>query len=60
MNFTVKHKQTGLFFAGFATNNTALWGDATAAKRMDRHAAGLQAMLLAMDDIAVQKRPVAL
>jgi hypothetical protein len=60
MTYTVKHKESGKFFAGFDANNKPVWGNEQAAKRMDKDAARQQALLFRCFDLRVQSKPVAL
>ena len=58
--FGIQHKATGLFFGGFGQTGDAQWVTQSCAKAMDHLSASAQAMLLAMDDRAVQRKPVSL
>ncbi len=57
--YGIKNKLTGKFFAGFSTSNEPLWtANKDNAWKHVIHAAKAQAILLAMSDTAVQKKPV--
>lgn len=58
--FAVKHKETGLFFAGFGVNNEPVWGSECDAARFDKEAASQQALLFVSFGIKAQKKPVSL
>lgn len=56
--FTVKHKETGLFFGGFNADHSPIWCDIAGAKCMTKSAARGQALLFRSFDIATQTKPV--
>lgn len=56
--FTVKHKDTGLFFGGFDADQSPIWCDISDAKRMTKSSARGQALLFRSFDIAAQMKPV--
>jgi hypothetical protein len=60
MNFAIKHKVTGLYFAGFGSSNEVLWDVADRASLKTEQAARAQAALFVCNDSRVQRKPVAL
>ena len=56
--FTVKHKETGLFFGGFDADQSPIWCGIAGAKRMTKSSARGQALLFRSFDIAAQTKPV--
>ena len=56
--FTVKHKETGLFFGGFNPDHSPIWCGIAGAKRMTQSSARGQALLFRSFDIAAQTKPV--
>ena len=58
--FGVKHKDTGLFFAGFTVTHEPTWGAECDAKHFDKDGASQQALLFTSFGIKAQKKPVAL
>lgn len=59
-SYAVKHKETGLFFAGFNVCNEPTWGAECDARRFDKDGASQQALLFTSFGIKAQKKPVAL
>lgn len=60
MTYGIKHKETGLMFAGFDANGDQIWADASSAWKRDRITAQAQASLLAVVGVNVQRKVVAL
>lgn len=58
MEYGIKNKRNGLFFAGFDAAHNAIWG--SKAMPMRKLEAEAQALLLARFDLNVQRKPVQL
>jgi hypothetical protein len=58
--YTVKHKETGLFFGGFNADHSVKWVGESNAQHMDKAGASQQALLLTSFGIKAQKKPIAI